>query len=203
MTFAAVRSGVLQSASTMAPVPLTTDASLFVDVAPGTGQNLGVAIVNPAEHESSVTMILRDANGSPAGSSAVVRLQPREQIARFVSEVFPDAGRPVFRGSLRLQASSPIGLVALRFSSTSFTIQPAANLAVAEPNAIVFPQFVVGGGWTSEIALVNNTSRAISGRVDVFDQFGEPMRIPLKESSESTFRYSIPADGVVVFGALR
>src|SRR5262249_45664706 len=48
VTFGMVSGGIVQSQAGTFPGPMTTDASLFVDVIPGIGRNLGVALANPS-----------------------------------------------------------------------------------------------------------------------------------------------------------
>jgi len=59
-------------------------------------------------------------------------------------------------------------------------------------------QFALGGGWATQLALVNNGSSGASGRIDVFDPSGNPMTVQLNGASQSSFTYSIPAGGTFV-----
>jgi hypothetical protein len=63
----------------------------------------------------------------------------------------------------------------------------------------VFPQFALGGGWATQLALVNDTASAVSGRFDVFDGSGNPMSVTLNGFNRSSYTYSIPAGGAFVF----
>src|SRR5262249_23468921 len=119
LTFAATNGAAVQARADLSPAPLTTDASLSVDLIPARNQNLGLPIVNPGPSASSVTLGLRDSVDAPITNS-VVLLQPGQQIARFVTEFFsviPIAG---FRGTIRLQASAPVSVMGLRFSGPTF-----------------------------------------------------------------------------------
>jgi hypothetical protein len=62
--------------------------------------------------------------------------------------------------------------------------------------ALVIPQFAMAGGWATETALINQGNAAISGRIDIFDQSGNPMAVKMNGVNQSTFLYSIPASGV-------
>jgi hypothetical protein len=57
----------------------------------------------------------------------------------------------------------------------------------------------MGGGWATQLAFVNNTARAVSGRFDVYDSSGNPMAVPLNGFNRSSYTYSIPAGGAFVF----
>ena len=65
-------------------------------------------------------------------------------------------------------------------------------------NAILLPQFVMGGGWATQVALVNTSGTAATGRIDVFDTNGQPKGVKLNGDTKSTFTYSIPAGGTFI-----
>ena len=49
-----------------------------------------------------------------------------------------------------------------------------------------------------ELALVNNGSETINGRVDIFDPSGNPLPVKLNGVTQSTFTYSIAPAGTFV-----
>ncbi|HEY2384569.1 MAG TPA: S53 family peptidase [Terriglobia bacterium] len=200
VTFGVVSGGNVQAQTGITPIPLITDGTLFVDVVPGISRDLGVAIVNPGASAITVTLTLRDQNGNTAGSSITVPLSPNQQIAEFVTQLFsPSAIGSGFSGSLRLQSSSPFGVLGLRFSSANFSTSPVAVTAGASgTTALALPQFAMGGGWATQLALVNNSAAVASGRAAVYDSSGNPMAVDLNGQTQSTFTYSIPAGGSMV-----
>jgi subtilase family serine protease len=201
VTFGVLSGGNVQSQAGITPIPMITDGSVFVDVVSGIGRNVGVAIANPGTAANVVTLTLRDQNGITAGVPVTLTLSANQQIARFVTELFP-AGviGTGFAGSLRLQSSTGIGVLGLRFSSNQFSTSPVGvtTNASSTTQAIVLPQFALGGGWATQLALVNNSGSTASGRVDIFDPTGNPMPVDLNNSTQSTFTYSIPAGGSLV-----
>jgi hypothetical protein len=97
-------------------------------------------------------------------------------------------------------------MIGFQFSGAQFTTLPVgvsnpaavpANGPVGGPNATMFPHFVMSGGWATALDLVNNTSRPMTGRVDIFDPSGNPLAVQWNGSRQSTFAYSIPANGTV------
>jgi hypothetical protein len=222
VTFGTVSGGMVQAQAGMFPGPTATDASLFVEVIPGIGRNLGVAIVNASGSTTTVTLTLRDANGAVAGNPVFLSFQPYQQMARFVNELFPpDIVGTGFRGSLRLQSATPFAALGLRFSGGEFSTLPFAIATtvsnpgsrtlvagptpssplggtVGGPTALILPQFAMSGGWATNIALVNNSGTAITGRVDIFDAAGNPMAVDLNGGTQSTFPYSIFPNGTFV-----
>ncbi len=195
VTFGIVKGGLVQSQAGILPMPMMTDASLFVDVVPAIGRNLGVAMVNPSSTPNSVTLTLRDQTGVVAGTSTTILLQPQQQSAKFVTELFPAAGMgSAFRGTLELQSSSAFAVLGLRFSGTEFSTLPISGTAGGN-TAIVLPQFAISGGWATQIALVNNSTNSIQGHVDIFDASGNPMPVTLNGVTQSTFPYTIGGAG--------
>jgi hypothetical protein len=199
ITFGIVADGIVQAQAGMTPVPMMTDGSLFADVIPGIGRDLGVALVNRQSSAIGVTLTLRDAAGNPVGVPVSLSLSPNQQVARFVTELFSQAViGSNFRGSLRLQSSSAFGALGLRFSGSEFSTLPVlvASPDPASSSITTLPQFAIGGGWATQVALVNNTGSVNSGRIDLYDSTGSPMTVTLNGLTQSSFTYSIPAGGV-------
>src|SRR5207247_851154 len=86
--FGIVNSGSVQAQAGISPIPMMTDGALYVDVVPGIGRNLGVAIVNAGNTTNVVTLTLRGPGGNPVGAPASLTLAPHQQVARFVTELF-------------------------------------------------------------------------------------------------------------------
>jgi hypothetical protein len=200
----------VQSQSGVFPMPMMTDASLLVDVVPGIGRNLGMAIVNPSSTTNTITLTLRDEAGSIAGTPVTITLQAQQQSARFVSELLPGQTGAAFRGSLELRSATPFGVLGLRSNGIEFSTLPITGTAVQTgvperslsngtaggSTATVLPQFVMAGGWATQVALVNNSSTVARGRIDIFDTAGNPMSVTLNGVTQSTFPYAIAAGGM-------
>jgi hypothetical protein len=195
VTFGIVSGGAVQSQAGILPQPMMTDASLFVDVVPGIGRDLGVAIANPAAIANSVTLTLRDQSGAVAGVPLTIVLRPQQQLAKFVSELLPGTASTAFRGSLELQSSTPFAVLGLRFSGSEFSTLPVTGTAAGGNTSIVLPQFAMSGGWATQFALVNNGSAEAKGHIDIFDNSGNPMPVTLNGAKQSTFSYTIPPGG--------
>ena len=198
-TFGIVSNGIVQAQAGILPAALTTSSTLVINVVPSIGRNLGVAIANPGTSTNTVTITLQDVNGSVV-STNTVQIPARQQVARFISELFGSAAVGTsFTGSLHLQSQTPFSVLGLRFSGIEFSTTPVIGGAVGGGSAqVVIPQFALGGGWTTEIALFNNGASAVSGELDIFDTNGNPMTVPLNNSSQSIFRYSIPPGGTLI-----
>ena len=209
LTFGIVNGGLVESKAAILPTSLTMDSAIQVDVVPAIGRNLGLAIANAAGTPAVVTLTLRNEDGAAAGPPAPITIPAGQQLARFVTELFPSSTLgSAFRGSVSVQSSSPISLIGLGFSGIQFSTVPivptspanvpSRNLSsgtIGGANAVMFPQFAMSGGWATALGLVNVTPSTIRGRIDIFDTSGNPMAVKLNDTTESTFNYSIPAMG--------
>jgi len=66
------------------------------------------------------------------------------------------------------------------------------------PGAVLLPQFVVGGGWATEIVMMNTGTVNLTVRVDLFNGNGSPLSATLNGQTASSFtNLSIPAGGVL------
>ena len=194
-TFGVVHNGIVQSQAGIVPAPMTGSSTMLVNVVPAIGRNLGVAVANPGDSGNTLTLTLEDANGNTVATTTMT-VQPHQQVARFVTELFgSNTIGSAFSGSLHLQSPIAFSVLGLRFSGIEFSTLPAIGGNAGGSAAVVIPQFAIGGGWTSEIALINNSTTASTGRIDIFDSNGNPMSVPLNNATQSTFRYSIPAGG--------
>src|SRR5205823_6002141 len=83
----------------------------------------------------------------------------------------PFNGSSGLRGSFTFTASLPVSVIALRGftnerSEFLITTLPVADLsAAASTDATLFPHLAVGGGWGTNILLVNTTDALMSGFV--------------------------------------
>jgi len=200
LTYGIVHNAIVQSQAAILPAPLTTQAPLIVDVVQTIGRNLGVAIANTSGTAALISFTLRNEDGTLAAVPATVSIAPQNQIARFVTELFPgNTVGAAFRGSVTVQSSVAVSIIGLQFSGQAFSTLPiSAAPGSVSGNAIVFPQFAIAGGWATTLGLLNSSSNAISGRVDVFDQSGNPLTVSLNGFTQSTFRYSIPSGGALL-----
>jgi uncharacterized protein len=220
LTYGFSNNGILQSECSLTSQPLTTDASVFVETLITSGRDFGVALENSWDSANTATLTLRNTDGSVKGPPVTITLQPRQQIARFVSEIF--SGSDSFIGSLQVQSSLPISAAGVRFSGNVFSSAPFLHKQditgvptriltstsvpfapkpgeIGGPGAAIFPQIAMGGQWTTQIALVNSGNNTITGRIDVFDTAGNPMPVTLNGLFQSTFLYSIPSGGTAVY----
>jgi hypothetical protein len=173
-------------------------------------------------HHKGAVVTLEDASGTIVGTPVTVTIGPYKQVARFVSELFPGVIGAAFVGSVNLQSATsfvPLGLAftGSAFSTIALDATPATSpipirslIAGSIPDtpkagtiggagAVIFPQFADGGGWATEIGLINRGSTTATGRIDLFNSDGSPLTVELNGSVKSTLTYSIPAGGTFTF----
>ena len=75
---------------------------------------------------------------------------------------------------------------------------PTISEGVGGALAVLLPQFAAGGGWTTEVVLVNTATTSITARVDLFKADGTPLSTTLNDQTGSSFtNLTIPAGGVL------
>ena len=161
----------------------------------------GLALANPNDTAATIAFFFTDSNGIDSGHGTFT-LGPREQTARFLDED-PFNGGSTMEGTFTFTSDLPVAVIALRGfvnerSEFLMTTLPVAPLAVPSTGTVYFPHFAAGGGWTTQVILVNPTHAPISGSVQFFGSGSEteaaaPATLTLADGrSESTFSYAIP-----------
>ncbi len=161
----------------------------------------GLALANPNDTAATITFFFTDSNGIDSGHDTFT-LGPRKQMARFLDEEPFNGGSAMF-GTFTFTADQPVAVIALRGfvnerSEFLMTTLPVAPLAVPTTGTVYFPHFAAGGGWTTQVILVNPTHALISGNVQFISSGSEteaaaPATLTLADGrSGSEFTYAIP-----------
>lgn len=119
--------------------------------------------------------------GRHAQFEPTLTLAARTQTASFVSQLFPSLPRG-FRGTIEMSSDSPIQAMALRSTSTTdrFLIAalPVESLDARRNDAVLyFPQIVDGGGFSSEIFLMNLGGTIANPRLSLLSPQGQPIKM--------------------------
>ena len=127
-----------------------------------------VVIVNPGTQPADVSFFFTDSEGQdlPPGIATV---PPNGQFARFLHEA-PFNGPTTFRGALTIRSTVPVTVAALRSSVNARSEFVAASLPVVDLSApardsAVLPLVTDGGGWVSQIVLINPTDQVMTGSI--------------------------------------
>jgi hypothetical protein len=188
------------------PTNLITNALVPVDVSRSLLKTLGIAIGNPFNSAAIVTMTLRTSDGTQL-TVGTITVPAHQQISKMVTEFFI-AIPSEFTGTMVISSTSPVSMVGLAFRGLNFSTIPLTDLAptsilfpaisfgVGGLGAVLFPQFVTGGGWATEISIVNTTAGNLTVRLDLFAQDGTPLTVNLNSQTSSNFtNLVVPANG--------
>jgi sugar lactone lactonase YvrE len=134
----------------------------------------GVAMVNPNDDDARISFYFTDQNGVNLNAGSTV-LPAHEQYAAFLDEA-PYDGSDAAR-SFTFTSSVAVGAIALRghlnergdFLMTTLPVgADSPNSADSpRPGDVILPHFASGGGWTTQVLLVNPTDQPLSGSVEM------------------------------------
>ena len=164
--------------------------------------NTGLAIANPNDETATIDFYFTDTDGT-SFSYGTVQLDAHQQTAKFLNQPpFNSGGSPV-RGTFTFESSVPIAVIALRgFTNEAgeflMTTLPVASLSSASEETVYIPHFAAGGGWVTQVILVNPTDSTITGTVGFLGPGSDttaasPVILTLDDGSTgSNFDYLIP-----------
>ena len=195
--------GVLIAEASVPATELIQEGRIFAEVEGPV--NTGLAIANPNDETAIISFYFTDTTGTNLGSGNF-ELGEHKQTARFLNqEPFNEAlldGSPVL-GTFTFESSVPIAVIALRgFTNEAdeflMTTLPVAPLSPASEETVYIPHFAAGGGWVTQVILVNPTDSMITGTVGFLGPgsgptAASPVILTLDDGSTgSDFDYSIP-----------
>jgi hypothetical protein len=137
-----------------------------------------LSIANRSSSRVTAQVELYNLDGTPAGSSTTVSVPAGGQIARFVSELFPQLPSP-FRGAVRVTAPSPLVAAGLRGKYNErgellMTATPPYDESTPPLPRTEFPHFVTGDGYSTQLILLS-TGPAHAGSLQLLSQEGVPL----------------------------
>jgi len=162
----------------------------------GEGTDTGLALANPdMARPAAVTLNFTDADGNDFDGGFVV-IPPGGQIAAFLDEA-PFYGPSVFSGTLTFESSVPLSVIAVRGltnqrSEFLTTTLPVVDLSALQTEPLRMPQFAAGGGWTTDVVLVNPTDELISGTVQFLTPEGKVQATLLDGLAGGAASYALP-----------
>ena len=194
------QNGVLVTEAGVTASPRLRSARFFANVSGPV--NTGVAIANPNEQVATITFFFTDTAGTSTTPDTFT-IPANGQIAAFLNQS-PFNGAATFEGTFTFSSSVDVAAIALRgltneradFLITTLPIVDLGRPAVNE--TLTFSHFADGGGWTTQVVLVNPTDNAIAGTVRFYSQgdattAGAPVAVQADGQSASEVSYSIPA----------
>ncbi len=188
--------GVLVSQAGVGAAEPVLSGRIFVDE---TGPLTGIALVNPSQQDASVTLILRDSKGQEVGRTSQP-LAAGKHIPTFVYQLFKNLPAS-FTGSLTFESNRKIAAIALRQNLNAAGEPLYTTLPVADPadmvgsQSLFFPQIAAGGGYATQLLLINTTSQILKGAISLTDSEGKPLPYLSNGISSSQISYSIDPQG--------
>ena len=158
--------------------------------------NTGLAFANPNRGAVGINFYFADASGMTMYSGSF-NLPGGGLTSAFVDQspfAPPDSlGIDLKRArTLTFTATAPVGVTGIRGftnerSDFLFTTLPVAPIGATEVGPLVFAHFAQGGGWKTELILVNPTDNNLSGSANFYSQ-GSPGSAT---NAQQVVRYSI------------
>ena len=188
------QNGVLVSEAGVPASPLISSGRIVAEVEDAV--QTGLAIANPNDEVATVDFFFTDENGVNFGEGSF-DLLARAQIAKFLDED-PFNGILPINGTLTFTSTAPVSVIALRGftneeSEFLMTTLPVADLGSTSTDPLFLAHYADGGGWMTELILVNPLDVPIGGSVEFFEPAGDPGSLTVDGQTDSGFPYSIPA----------
>ncbi len=221
--FSLTQNNVVVAEAGVPASPPTTSTRIFIDFrtnvpaksdqfnAGTISINTGFAIVNRGATLANINYTLRDASGTSILAAGNSTLGTGAHDARFIdqlNQVAPGFVVPAnFStttqfGTLDIVSNQPLSVVALRLTNnqrgdTLITTTPVADLNAALSTASLnFPQVVDGGGFKTFLILLNTSTSAETGTVQLFTDAGASLSVRLVDGTTgSSIAYNIPPGG--------
>jgi hypothetical protein len=194
--FAARERGIIVSEAGVPATPLIQTGR--ISVGEGATRTTGIAFANPNDEPATVTFFFTS-NGGRDVAHGTFDIDRNAQLARFFAEAPFNLQRP-FEGTFTFTSSRPVGIVALRGlvnESAQFlmTSLPVVPLLPAEKTPTTIPHFADGGGWKTEVILVNPSDEPLDGTIYFLDQHGNRSLQPTAYAIAPRGQQLIETDG--------
>src|SRR5262249_20607594 len=212
MTIIDLRSnGTLISEAAFPPSSLIRSGRLSVEMSASV--NTGLDITNPNSDAVMLNFYFTDALGAGLYSSQTL-IPANAQFIAFLNQ--PPFGPPP-GSSISLQtastftvtASEPIAVTAVRGLTNErgeflMSALPMASLDSTNSSSVMLPVYADGGGWSSQVVVINPTDSIITGSLGFFTQgsqssSGAPAPVRVNGILGSNLSYQIPPRSSVRF----
>ena len=186
--------GILVSEAGVPATPAIQSGRIYAEV--NGLVDTGLAIANPNSQPATVTFYFTGSTGNFGDGSTTI--PANGQIAVFLDQP-PFNGGTSLNGAFTFSSSIPVAVIALLGLTNErgeflMTTLPVADLSAPATSATVeFPHFADGGGWTTQVVLVNPGDTPLTGIVQFRDLSGQPAAVSVSGQSSTSFAYSIPA----------
>jgi hypothetical protein len=203
LTFQNRLNGILVGQASVAATAPVTSGRIYVEV--GGGVDTGVAIANPNSAPVSITFSFSDATGQNTASQSFV-IAANSQTSKFVTQA-PFNASSSFNGTMTWGSSLPVAMIALRGFINErgeflITTLPVTSLSGSGSSTSYLPHFADGGGWSTQVVLVNSSDVPTSGTVEFVGQgsgsvAGAPLTLTVNGQAGAGFAYTIPGRSAI------
>jgi hypothetical protein len=194
--------GVLVSETTVRATEAISAGRVFAEITDTV--NTGLAIANVDRFDNTIELTYRDLDGKTVGTATVLIPINVGQVAAFLDQPPFNVPRP-FIGTVTFFATRSVAVTALRgltnersnFLLTTLPVVPYTTTL----GASLIPHFAAGGGWTTQLALVNpSPGETLRGTIEFIDPGtfitpGQPISLTVNGQSGTSFNYLVPPDG--------
>ena len=189
------QSGTLITETAVPTSPLLTSGLLYAEI--NGSITTGLAIANPNPDDITFSFVISDSNNGQTTFAGSFTMAANTQMSKFLTEwPFSSGG---ITGILSFTATEPVGVTTLRGFTNErgeFLVStlPVFDPTIPEPTTPAYvPHFAVGGGWRTELILVNTQDTPVSGTVSFTDGSGNPIFVPVGTvtSGLSSFSYTV------------
>lgn len=166
----------------------------------GGSMNTGIAIANPNSQAAIVSFFFSDDAGANFGSSSIT-VGPNSQVAALINQApfFTTSSRPITDArTLTFNSSVPVSALAVRTRTNErgefmMVTLPVVDLSTTLSAATSITHMADGGGWATEVLLVNATDIATTGTFQFLSPDGQNLAVSIDGQTNNQFAYSIPA----------
>ena len=169
----------------------------------GGAVNTAVAFANPNDRPAEISFYLTDTAGKRVKEGRFT-LEAQRHLAGLLNAAPFEVDGVV--GTFTFTASAPVAVIALRgvtneageWVATTLPVGPVLALpslfSDTSTDLVLFPHFAAGGGWSTEVILVNPTRVPISGTLEFRGPDAAPLAVTLADGRMgSSFPYTIAA----------
>ena len=190
--------GTLVSEVGVPAARLVQTGRIYAEV--GSAINTGIAIANPSDRDAAVSFFFTDSSGTDFGAGTAI-VPANGQISKFLDQA-PFNGGSNIRGTFSFSSNVPVSVVALRGLLNERSEFLMSSLTVVDTSATrattntTLPHFAAGGGWTTQIILVNPSDSAIGGDIRFVTPTGEALdTVPFVIPRRSSFKTQTSGTG--------
>jgi hypothetical protein len=173
-------------------IPVQTTNSGFV--------NTGLALYNPNASDSTITLTLKNEDGTTAGAEVPFTLAATRHTAFYITAKFPGIDHTTFSGMLSVQSSQQISAMTLRQNSPStitYTSIPVVSTASSQKtfNLAHIADGVIGTPYKTTFILLNFSSSAATASIAPTKDDGSALALTMTDGSTTAGNITIPAQG--------